>query len=1209
MAEQSADQQAANQAYAHLTPQQRLALATSKNVSVTAGAGSGKTTILVERYLKIVLEENVDVRKVLAITFTDKAAAEMTERVARKITQMLNQPVSQVRRTKLLNLRERLNSAQISTIHSFCARLLREFAVASGVDPDFSTLNAYQQRFLKDEAIEEVVRSLDEQVLESAYDWEEWRNLLRQVPINVLKDIFDTALGNAYEFGQLQKHLSDHTDDELLADQQEAFFQELDLRVPLASILSEIRPQLYELTGLTLDLDALKPKGHDLIEAANAVIKFENNDERNPQYLQKLLDLSALLLTSGNTAVKSPSAFGLKKNLHEAYQLIPELSEAVFPLARFGKQCFSAVPGELDMLHIQALRKIIFLCEKVAEKYNAKKEERGLLDFDDLQLRTLYMLESNPKVCETLRTRYRHVMVDEFQDTNQLQWDIISRLGMIDGQLQKGKFFVVGDPKQSIYGFRGADVRVFKNVKQDFAAGNPHFDGNIVLEDSFRFLPTINHFINTLYEKILVPDPHNEFEVNYDHLNTLRNAEDQSHVQAALLDKATLKEQKLGQEDFIASQIHELLSGKHQVFHRGADGEVWERVRPGDIAILIPRRTRLLALEAKLREQGIPFKTIGGIGFYQRQEIFDVYHLLRFLSNPSDDLALISLLRSPFASISDAALYRLSQQRVPGKKGPPTYIQRLQAAGNFDNYPDVDQNALRIFRGQLQRWQQRRDRLSLSRLLDEIFDESFYRATVAAEWNGEQLLANLDKVITQAREYEQGGFIALSDFIESLHQLIMQDPREGEAQIALEDENTVKIMTIHQSKGLEFPIVFCPYLDQKATGDTSKIRFEADLGLGIKIRDPNDNYREKKPFLFEFIDFRLRQKQTAEDKRLYYVAVTRARDQIYLVGATTDKTIFQETALGWTLQALNVDPEFHDGDELVVDESLTIALSKSIEPSDSIAEGYADIETSIDTLNQVLADDAEHAIPVVMRPLTSHPSGVTFSATQLMTFAKDEQQYFDRYHLGFFESDYEFLKQLGDADSISLLKGKIVHKVLEDDLPRTSSELENRLEQAYFQYEVFDEAIRKDLDDEVPQLVDKFSKSDYAAALYSSPESKSELSITMQLGTDFFTGTLDRMFLNQNGHWEVLDYKTNHISGGQVEKTGQKYDMQMKAYALLLSALFPNQNTYPITLYFLHPGAAYQKNFSAKDIAAIETDFLELVSRIKAYYPFGSKQD
>lgn len=1199
-----------------LTPRQQMALATDRNLSVTAGAGSGKTTILVERYLKLIIEERVDLRRVLAITFTDKAAAEMRERVARVLHQRLSQaPTGRSgERERLLELRERLNSAQISTIHSFCSRILREFAVACAVDPDFSVMNEFQQSLLASQAIDETLGRLDGGTLESSFTRQEWLEFLRQVPPATLREVLKEALAHPYEIQRCAERLEAHDDADLYQKLHEHFFAELDRQLDRQALLAKAVPAIRGLKAVWPDNPDLKPEAQRLRTAMDEFLSVGGVESDKVEVWQKLMVIAGIATTNGK-AYSRLTSFGTKAQLGAAAPALLKLSEALEPLGRFCKEIISVAPAEIDLLHFQALRKILFLYQQVSAGYHAAKDERGVLDYDDLQLRALELLKSHPEVVQTLRERYRFIMVDEFQDTSELQWEIISRIGQEEGRLDTDKFFVVGDPKQSIYGFRNADVRVFERVKQQFAGGQNAppggYDGNVVLEESFRFLPGLNRFINFLFERVLRPAPGNEFEVGYDPLST-RREEDGGAVHAAFLAAETGDEESDSQEAFVAKAIVQLLQEPAEVYRREGAGESRQPIRPGDIAVLIPARTHLPEMEMQLRRFSIPFKTIGGVGFYRRQEIYDVYHLLRYLNNPADELALVALLRSPFAGISDAALFHLSLT------APDSYRQKLDETAAVKALSKQDRCKLELFRRQLAHWEQRRDRLPLSRFLSEILEESFYRATAAAQWQGEQVLANLDKIIEQARDYEQGGFMALGDFIESLHQLIQADPREGEAQIALEDEGSVKVMTIHTAKGLEFPVVFCPYLERTTHSDRSRSRLDSDLGLAVPVGNPGNGYQREKPFLYELLNYREKQKRVAELKRLLYVGLTRARDRLYLIARCKKGDLGKENALSWVCEALNIDWPFisaaaqePDGGikSLPLAEDLSIEASFSSPPATPPQADHHEVEKGIALLRETLesAADTDGQTPAAGRfsPVEACPAGVTFSATQLETFAADPSKYFQRYHLGFFESDYEFVKQISDPDNISLLKGKLVHRVLEEGVPLHPAEVERRLNQALFQFEVFDEETQADLRREIPPLILRFAASADAAEFYAAAQWKSEVSLTMRLGEDYFTGTLDRIFQNEQGAWEVLDYKTNHISAGEVRKTAQKYRMQMESYALLVARLFPGQSQYPVTLYFLHPGAAHREVFTPAQIEKIENKFAGLIAEIKQFHPFN----
>lgn len=296
-----------------LTPQQQLALATDKNVSVTAGAGSGKTTILVERYLKIILEQRIDVRRVLAITFTEKAAAEMTERVSAMLRERLARETNPARRARLLDLRERLNSAQISTIHAFCARILREFPVASGIDPDFSVLSEFQQELFVNEAVEGVFSELDQQTLETPYSREDWKELLRQVPVALLKQALAAALPHPYEMKQLRQRFAEQSDHQLLGRLQELFFRRLESALDTRNLLAAALPLMAQIGAAPVSRAALTGRGQQAFALIEKLLSLQSPETDPVNFWQQCLDLSQLMVTSEGQPFKIPSGIGKKR--------------------------------------------------------------------------------------------------------------------------------------------------------------------------------------------------------------------------------------------------------------------------------------------------------------------------------------------------------------------------------------------------------------------------------------------------------------------------------------------------------------------------------------------------------------------------------------------------------------------------------------------------------------------------------------------------------------------------------------------------------------------------------------------------------------------------------------------------------------------------------------------------------------------------------
>jgi len=796
------------------------------------------------------------------------------------------------------------------------------------------------------------------------------------------------------------------------------------------------------------------------------------------------------------------------------------------------------------------------------------------LDFEDMQIITLDLLKNNPHVCTKIAGQFKYILVDEFQDTNLLQWEIIFNLG----DLKENKFFVVGDPKQSIYGFRNADVRVFNEVKAQFEINNvgTNKTSNITLSNSFRFKDNVNTFINDTFKSILSGSENNPWEVNYDVLSSSRN--DKS---GGKIDLALLPENEIGdlQAEFISNSITQIINETEY--------------KHGHIAILLRTRNHLNEIEEQLRKSEIPFKTIGGIGFYQRQEIYDVYHLIQFLVNPQNDMALIGVLRSPFANISDEALFFLAMER--NKK---SYWEILSELDSIENISSMELQRLELFKQRASRWIQRRDRIEFSELLQEIVHDCLYQVSMLVDYNGEQLFANLKKIIRVAEENEKSSSTSLIDFAESLKQLINSTTKEGEAQTDLEDETTVKVMTVHQAKGLQYPVVIHPYLEQQKNAFPVSCYFDENWGL---ISNINSSFKEKNSFyLFELLKHKQQQKEISELKRLFYVACSRAEDHLILTSSFKENKIKSDTPLQWLIDALDISHEeiVDSNFENIGSEYFKIwSELPGVEKSENNSKSNA--ITSINILKSSKINN-EIVIPYYLNEINVQPQNEVFSATQLMTFNKDKKSYFNRYHLGFFEEDYEKLITSETEQDLAIIKGKVMHKYLEH---YPNSDLESLL----FDFEILNPDFTNELKEDLSIFEERLKNSKFLSEILNAKEYKNEVAVTMKLKDNFLTGTIDRMFKNKNGLWEVVDYKTNKIESGQIEATSENYETQIEVYALLLSSVFPEQDNYKVTLYFSHPDGYSQESFTKNELIEVENKLLQSIKEIKQYYPYTKK--
>ncbi|MBM4128794.1 MAG: hypothetical protein FJ243_01600, partial [Nitrospira sp.] len=522
---------------------------------------------------------------------------------------------------------------------------------------------------------------------------------------------------------------------------------------------------------------------------------------------------------------------------------------------------------------------ILELYTRCLKRYTEKKIERYLIDYNDLEILAYEALSKRPEwqnILYCFDEHTDHILVDEFQDTSSLQWKIIDKLteewrsGM-GAKRESGKIptiFLVGDEKQSIYLFRGANVSVFQGAKEklsEWLGGEYHFEE---ARENYRSLPAIINFTNRLFEKLMSPPTSEPWRTRYASFDATRDGN--GCVELILIeDDESTKKIREKEATVLAKRIQSLVN-RYEIF----DGETKRPCIYGDMAILLQRRTHLSTFEDALRTYGIPFIVVKGIGFYDEPEVALLRELLSAIIDPQDEYSLFCLLRSPLFGIDYKTLFRLID-----KKGDLTLLEKLQS--QIPPTPPF----LKGGRGGLMNrrlseafnlissWIERSAYTPLAMLIEEALTETggwqYY-------WE-KQRQANIKKFIRIIEEYESQGFSGLS-----IREKLISSPHsmEPKANVNTEGMNAVKIMTIHGAKGLEFPLVFLPSLDEDNSPRTNSVVIDEEGGR-ISMASEDDSQKRKKIELFQ----RRREKEMEEEKRLFYVAVTRAQDFLCMLGA------------------------------------------------------------------------------------------------------------------------------------------------------------------------------------------------------------------------------------------------------------------------------------------------------------------------------------
>jgi ATP-dependent helicase/nuclease subunit A len=1119
-----------------LTSAQQESLRRDVDLAITAGAGTGKTRVLVDRYLEILLADKADVRSILAVTFTNKAAAEMLERIAVKLDDLLTSPSSTQQSKSLTDIRNRLSSAYISTIHAFCTRLLREFPLHAGIDPDFSVLNELQAELILTEAVKAEFESLNE-------DPQHWADLFRLLGSRTIESMLREALPHRYALEEIGAFYINASAEELEKTANSWF----------ESYASESFPE-QAVTEITASARAVLESGRTASKSDTADKIFKLLQQfvltQNKDWVLFFEIINWFTNSEGN-AYKTTSKLGKNK----AWVNPDTLLNLSHTASLISDRVVSA-PGATSQSYALSLQRFFQLFGRLKQRYQDLKLNRNVLDFEDLQIFAVHLLQV-PDIRNQMQRQFKFIMVDEFQDTNLLQYKIVELLHNDAGN----NLFVVGDPKQSIYGFRNADVRVFTRLLDEFKTKDDA--ETVLLAESFRFKRNLTDFYNEVFPHIFSDTT--EWGVSYQEITAQRKDPEEGGIELGLFEHETNRQV---QTAYICEKIKKIAAeGTYQY---------------GNIAVLLRTRTHLTDLEETLRAYQIPFQTIGGIGFYQRQEIYDIYHLIRFLIDPYDDIALIGLLRSPFAHVSDEGLFFLAV-----RKDQASYWDQLHQIDLMEQIPNSDRKNITRFRKLATKWYAKKDRIGFYELLNEIFNESTYAGIMAGTLQGERLLANIQKVTDLARQYESSGFLSLNDFANLLHNFINRETQEGEAWIDTAQQKAVTVMTIHQAKGLEFPVIFVPFLEQKIkrTGNAG-IYIDEKFGIGAPIR------RNQSHFLNDLLKKRSLEKELAEYKRIFYVACTRARDQLYLSAEIKNEPP-KNTPLSWLIEALDIDLKQSKPKENVKGVRLRCHA-----PGEIISVAKT-IEKSIKKLKQMGKISTREELPATLQLTKDSPKGETFSATQIMTYLQDKDEYYRRYFLGYFEGDYDRLLLEPTGEDMALLKGKIIHRYLE-------TYPDFNLQEILLEYEIADHRIQSLLEEELMVVQKRITGSDVLKQILNAKPYKTEVTIFMKLGADYITGTLDRMYQTEENNWQIIDYKTNRVTKTGLNETAERYTTQSETYALLLSYLYPHQNRYCINFYFIYPDEIISKTYTTAQTIQLAEKFRATLTEMKKIHEINS---
>lgn len=817
-----------------LTNAQEAAATSPQSIIVTAGAGTGKTYMLVERYLYYLREKGLSPLEIVAVTFTEKAAQELRSRIRLQVRRQLpNRP----------DILAELEAAPISTIHALASRICREHPQAAKVPADFQILEDLEGKIWLYEGLETALSKLPIQVFET-------------IPYSLLSRILATLL-----------------DDPLMAERslnQQVDWSELAPKLRDCALEDLINhPKWRELKDiLTSNIGKPEDKLEVIRQATvSAMLSLENGDRVS----ENLEVLNKINISSGS-----------KKNWGENLSTVKDAlkalrKELVRPSIK--ENLINAEVGEADHKLAEMLAALKEAYREVKDYWQQLKWQARVLTFADLEIGALTALQNNPTIQLYYQQRWRTFLVDEFQDTNPIQGEILELL------TQTADLTIVGDKKQSIYGFRRADIEVFNKFRKRIIDNQ---GDEIILNQSFRTHQQLINQINQVFSPLL-GDLRQDLEAV-----RIDPPSPRETLQVFVIPKTAetdVTQRRIAEGKLIAKTLKEMLDNQTPVFDK--ETQQLRPIQPGDIAILTRTWGPLDSYGEALAAAQIPLAPSGGGNLLETQEAKDAWSLLKFLADSGDDIALVALLRSPFFAISDRLLFNVSSNLQLYHKSTSenmSWWQFLTTTSPVEFVKAIDP---------LKTLLKKRHIEPPSRLLQIADQLTGYTAIIANLPASNRRLADFNGFRELVQILEQGTD-DLFGVVRRLKRL--KDKAVTVERPPINTSNAVSLMTIFAAKGLEWPMVVVADLSRPTPNSSVPVYFDPEYGVAIRCQDDDQDLKD--PVIYKWLKYRHKQREEAEALRILYVALTRSRDYILLTAPQEKGSYLDKLYLG--LQAANI---------------------------------------------------------------------------------------------------------------------------------------------------------------------------------------------------------------------------------------------------------------------------------------------------------------
>jgi ATP-dependent helicase/nuclease subunit A len=1259
-----------------LTKEQSDALNLDVNFALTANAGSGKTSVLVERYFKILQkaltdEEELSPDNIVAITFTKKAAAEMLSRVVSRFVETYDLDKVKLKSgnvdfrfiDKLRIFRNKLTNARISTIHSFCLQIISNYPIEAGIPVNFRELSGSEKLQLIEDAFNQTLINW----LENPVYKPKLKQIFAITSLMDLKNLTFEAISNIDIWENLV---------ELYSKDFNEYLQVL-LNFIFKTYRQCLEALLMELYDVLKNYNDLRLEGEGKLYIENFFVqsqRFLKDDYYDVIFDEKLWELINNFLNT----IYQKGKFIIRQRVFKGNEtiatLLEEITEEFSKVFAFWsklieyydyKRKYSLDLLELEKKYFETSKTIFTFIKEVNTQFEKLKYDEGLIDFSDMLVRTRDLLKNFPEVAEEVRSEIKYLLVDEFQDTDHIQFEIVKSLASpVDGK-PIPNLFIVGDEKQSIYSFRNADVRVFGYAKafiSELNSSSGKDNGILKLTTTFRLRPEIAAFVDHIFGKLMnfnIGDLYSEFAIPYEpfvvpseKLDTKQEKNDvlspitflfeikKNDSEVSEIEGANAANDGDSLDEMLCSHIKSIVCNEnYKIFDKNIGD--YRVIRYSDIAV-ISRKTSNLAKIAKVfSNNGIPFIFYGSKNFFSTREILDIVSFLKFLVNPKNDLALSAILRSVFFGFTDEMLTNIaciSQDRNL------SFYEKLHIYYYYLSQLLESQQASEEFELQYGRVKNAIETIEKIKPLVSILpiNEIIHRILVETEWhkkarafpNFEQMYANVDELLDYSREYVSMGFRTILDFIDDVDYITRAGVSDVD-RFGFVASDAVVLLTIHSAKGLEFPVVYVHRIDAK-TDKRVSIDVSRELGLIFQMEIAiGDEIYKFKPLQYMFASEQRKMELEAEELRIHYVSLTRASDYLIITGTikeskNKDKSLKVEERLKNILDALEIEIDNYDRNYTiekefdirvgryddtndcfdVVEEKIIVPINfifnlQSIKPLQSL-EIHKSSEVS------------ESGKVFLLGKVESEISKTVFSSTRFNVFSNSPKDYIQSYHLGIHRNLMEVLKSSLQEDYehrdeliLGSLIGNTIHFCLQELGAWYTSDgfyldklIETIEEILYEQKRNLERELQNQI---VEQCLNVIQTQLFLQNRERILNADKEFEILVPFDTNYLVAKIDLLFKNENGHYEIWDWKSNNVNSlEQMEQVAKSYELQMKTYAFALSQLHPEQEHYKARLLFTRlarPNAldkewTYEFLWREDEILNIEKELKDLAYKI-----------